>query len=56
MGSEILQPSPDAVATRIAIAYEIVRTCGYVHGDATAVARLVGEVIRTMWEAEQGNK
>ena len=56
MNTETLQPSADAVATRIAVAYEIVETCGHVHGDATAVARLVGEVIRTMWDAEETKK
>lgn len=51
-----IQPSDEPGATRLAIAYDIVRRYGRPETDPTAVARLVGEVIRIMIEAERGRR
>ncbi len=48
MPGEVLQPSGDAEAVRLAIAYDIAWTCGKVKGDPERAAALVGRLARTL--------
>ena len=54
MADELIQPSNEPGATRLAIAYEIVRRTGNASGDPIAVAELVGRTIHAMLKAEGG--
>ena len=55
--NELIQPSSEPGATRLAIAYAIVREAGVIEkGDWTGAARMVGEAVRIMLEAEARTK
>lgn len=49
----MIMPSNDAAATRLAIAYDLVRRFGRPEESPTAVAALVGEVARILAKAER---
>ena len=54
MSDSVLQPSGDAAATRLAIAYDIAYACRKVKGDPQKVAALVGDLARTLRKHERG--
>ena len=56
MNSDILQPSNEPGATRLAIAYDIVKRTGVHQGNPVWIARTVGECVNLMLLMEQGKR
>lgn len=56
MAEELLQPSNEPGATRLAIAYDIVKRSGVFPGNPVWQARQVGECVNLMLLMEQGKR
>ena len=56
MADEILQPSNEPGATRLAIAYDIVKRTGVHRDNPIWVARTVGDCVNLMLHMEQGKR
>jgi hypothetical protein len=56
MGEEVLQPSNEPGATRLAIVYDIVKRTGACRDNPVQMARLVGECVNLMLLMEQGKR
>lgn len=56
MADELLQPSNESGATRLAIAYDIVKRTGAHRSDPVWMAHTVGQCVNLMLLMEQGKR